>query len=152
MLSEGEIAFGENDFFDLCDLYMTFDPNWSCQKCTFIVTKCDIKLNGLSVIHRDIGRAVSLEKKIVPGDSRVQFFFKLIARPIYLCIMWKNPSNFIIIMFWESDLNHPDVFDKNGEKKLNHKIRKHYHGSKTTLVTTKYNRNHQKWDLCLKCW
>ena len=50
--------------------------------------------------------------KIVRDDSQAQFFFKLIVRSIYLCIMRKNPSNFIIIMFWESDLNPPWGWDQ----------------------------------------
>ena len=50
-------------------------------------------------IERDtqiIGRATSFVKPL-RGDSWGIFFFKLIV--IYLCIMRKNPSNFIITMF-----------------------------------------------------
>ena len=68
---------------------------WVCMCGVYVnvyMFQFDIKLDGLSVIHRSIGRAMFF-------DSRAQFFFKLIARPICLCIMRKNPSNFIIIMF-----------------------------------------------------
>ena len=64
-----------------------------------ILTKFDIKLDGLSMIQKDIGRAMSFAKYRARRAASSMIFLKLIARSISLSIMRKNPSNFIIIMF-----------------------------------------------------
>ena len=64
-----------------------------------ILTKFDIKLDGLSMIQKDIGRAMSFTKYRARRAASSMIFLKLIARSISLSIVRKNPSNFIIIMF-----------------------------------------------------
>ena len=64
-----------------------------------LLTKFDIKLDGLSMIQKDIGRAMSFTKYRARRAASSMIFLKLIARSISLSIVRKNPSNFIIIMF-----------------------------------------------------
>ena len=64
-----------------------------------LLSKFDIKLDGLSMIQKDIGRAMSFTKYRARRAASSMIFLKLIARSISLSIVRKNPSNFIIIMF-----------------------------------------------------
>ena len=59
----------------------------------------DIKLEGLSMIQKDIGRAMSFTKYCETRAASRSVFLKLIARSISLSIIPKKLSNFIIIIF-----------------------------------------------------
>ena len=63
-----------------------------------IVIKYDIKLDGLSMIHKDIGQALSFERYHVRLQAEHGIFQT--HREVSLCIV-QNPSTFIISMFWE---------------------------------------------------